>query len=238
MLRVHRSLPGGPLGVPRRGDVAVWVVALDALAPAEFASELAPDETERARRFHFEPDRRRFAGGRLALRRILAAYLAVAPRAIELRTWPNGKPALAASHGSALRFSLSHSGEVALVAVAAGIEVGVDVELRRPLPDLESLVARYFSSPERAAIEAVPAGRRLEAFFDYWTAKEAYLKAGGDGLARRLDAFDIVLDEAAAPRLVEVRDRPGDERRWTLGRLAVDPVYAAAVAFERWDRAG
>jgi 4'-phosphopantetheinyl transferase len=238
MLRVHRSLPGGPLGVPRRGDVAVWVVALDALAPAEFASELAPDETERARRFHFEPDRRRFAGGRLALRRILAAYLAVAPRAIELRTWPHDKPALAASHGSALRFSLSHSGEVALVAVAAGIEVGVDVELRRPLPDLESLVARYFSPPERAAIEAVPAGRRLEAFFDYWTAKEAYLKAGGDGLARRLDAFDIVLDEAAAPRLVEVRDRPGDEHRWTLGRLAVDPAYAAAVAFERWDRAG
>ena len=238
MLSVHRSLPGGPLSVPRRGDVAVWIVALDILAPAEPASELAPDETARARRFHFEPDRRRFTGARLALRRILAAYLAVAPRAIELRTGPHGKPALAASNESTLRFNLSHSGEIALVAVGAGVEVGVDVERRRPLPDLEPLVARYFSPRERAAIEAVPSARRPEAFFDYWTAKEAYLKAGGDGLTRHLDAFDVVLDEAAVPRLVEVRDRPGDEQRWTLARLAVDPAYAAAVAFERWDRGG
>ena len=239
MLSLHRWLPAEAVVAPRHHDVDVWIVELDSVSHAGgTADELAPDEAERARRLRFEADRRRFVGSRVALRRILAGCLAVAPREITFRAAPSGKPRLdPASHGSTLRFNVSHSGDLALVAVSRGVEVGVDVELRRPQPDLEALAARYFSPCERAAIAALRPTHRLAAFFDYWTLKEAYLKACGDGLNRRLDAFDVVLDDDVGPRLAEVRDRPGDENRWALSQLRPAAGYAAAIATERSDLA-
>jgi 4'-phosphopantetheinyl transferase len=235
MLRVHRWLPAEPVGVPRPGHVDVWIIALDVVHGGEpGAADLAPDEAERARRLRFEADRRSFVGTRVALRGILAGCLGVAPREIAFRAAPYGKPRLDPErHGSALRFNVSHSGDLALVAVSSEAEVGVDIELRRPRPDLEALVARYFSPCERVAIAALPPARRLEAFFDYWTLKEAYLKACGDGLNRRLDAFDVLLDPDLPPRLVDVRDRPGDQHRWTLAQFRPAADYAAAIAAER-----
>lgn len=235
MLSVHRWRPAESVGVPPPGHVDVWIVVPDDVSrDVRAVDDLAPDEVERARRLAFEADRRRFVGSRIALRRILAGCLGVAPRKIELRAAPFGKPHLDPElHGSALRFNVSHSGDLALVAVGREVEVGVDVELRRPTPDLEGLAGRHFSPGERAAIAALPPARRLEAFFDYWTLKEAYLKACGDGLNRRLDAFDVALDHDLPPRLLEVRDRPGDEQRWTLARLRPAAGYAAALAAER-----
>jgi 4'-phosphopantetheinyl transferase len=235
MLSIHRWPPVEPVGGLGRGEVAVWVIALEGLAqPEHAADDLAPDEAERARRLRFQSDRRRFVASHLALRRILAGCLGIAPGEVRLQAAPLGKPHLdPARHGTTLRFNLSHSGELALVAVGGEVEVGVDVELRRPRPDLDALVTRYFSPRERAVIVASPPAHRLDAFFDYWTLKEAYLKACGDGLARRLDAFDVVLDHDAPPRLLEVRDRPGDEHRWTLAQLRPAADYAAAIAMAR-----
>jgi 4'-phosphopantetheinyl transferase len=141
-----------------------------------------------------------------------------------------GKPFLdAPAAGRTLQFSLSHSGEVALVAVSLGRAVGVDVEEVRPRVDLDGFADRYFSPRERDALARVPSGNRLRAFFEIWTLKEAYLKACGDGLLRELDAFDVTVGDAQ-PRLLAVRDRPGDEARWTLGGLHPRQGYVAALA--------
>jgi 4'-phosphopantetheinyl transferase len=237
MLNVHRWPPADRLTGPRPGDVDVWIVAVpDVHHAGGTGDELSPEEKERARRLRFDADRRRFVETRLALRRILGGCLTVAPHEIELRASPSGKPHLdPASHGSALRFNVSHSAELALVALARNVEVGVDLELERPMPDLDALVERYFSPHERAAIAASPPAHRHAAFFAHWTLKEAYLKACGDGLGRRLDAFDVGLDDDRNPRLGCVRDRPGDERRWALAQLRPAPGYAAAVAAESCD---
>jgi 4'-phosphopantetheinyl transferase len=111
----------------------------------------------------------------------------------------------------------------------------VDVERVRPLDDLDGFVARYLSPLEREALARVAAGDRLRAFFATWTLKEAYLKACGDGLLRELDAFDVTVGDAQ-PRLLAVRDRPGDEGRWGLRCLDPGAGYVAgmAVAGSSW----
>jgi 4'-phosphopantetheinyl transferase len=116
-------------------------------------------------------------------------------------------------------------------------EVGVDVERVRPLPDLDALVARWFSRLERRAFEALPPSARGPAFFGCWTLKEAYLKGCGDGLSRALDGFAATVAPDELPRLTHVGDRAGDEARWTLRRLVLPTGYVGAVAVENPDTA-
>ena len=215
----------------RPDEVHVWRV--DVAGGGAVALEtLSEGERARAARFHFAADRDRFVASHAALRGILASYLGVEASSLVFGEGAQGKPFLdAPAHGRSLRFSLSHSGDLALVAVSLGREVGVDVERVRPRADLAAFVARYFSPRERQALARISSDDRLRAFYEIWTLKEAYLKACGDGLLRELDAFDVTVGDAQ-PRLLAVRDRPGDEARWTLRRLDPREGYVAALAGE------
>lgn len=216
----------------RPDEVQVWRIDAGGLGSDDAIATLSEVERARAARFRFDADRDRFVASHAALRRILASCLDVAPASLVFGEGPHGKPFLETpAHGRALRFSLSHSGEIALVAVSFGREVGVDVERVRPLDDFEGFIARYLSPLEREALARIPSGDRLRAFFETWTLKEAYLKACGDGLLRELDAFDVTVGDAQ-PRLLAVRDRPGDDTRWGLQRLEPGKRYAGALAVE------
>jgi 4'-phosphopantetheinyl transferase len=109
-------------------------------------------------------------------------------------------------------------------------EVGVDVEAVRALEDIDGLAASCFSPTERAALAAVPADRRLEAFYDGWTRKEAFVKLLGDGLSRPLDSFDVTLTPGQPARLVRVAGERTD--RWSLQAIEVGPGYRGALASE------
>ena len=216
------------------GDVHVWTVTLDVRAWGDYLTNGGLDvhEVARATRFHFEADRRRFVISHAATRMILARYLGVTPGAVFVRAADGEKPGLAPDrHGAGLRFNVSHSHEVAVVAIGDR-EVGVDVERVRPLPDLDALVARWFSRPERHAFEALPPAARVQAFFACWTLKEAYLKGCGDGLSRALDGFTVTVAPDEVPRLDHVGDRVGDEARWALRRLVLPTGYVGAVAVD------
>jgi 4'-phosphopantetheinyl transferase len=214
---------------PARGEIHLWAIALD---PPEtrvrgLGELLSGDERARAERFHFDRHRRRFTVGRGALRELLGGYLDREPRGIELGYGEKGKPYLP---GGELRFNLSNSSELALVAVAAEIEVGVDLERLRPLPDALDIAERFFSLPERRVLAAVPEPGREEAFFRCWTRKEAYLKAVGDGLTVALDRFDVTLDAAGEARILALDGDPGRAARWTLVHLDPAPGYLGALA--------
>ncbi len=204
-------------------EVHLWRIALD--APAD-ASLLSPDELERAGRFHFARDRRRFVAARAGLRRILARYLGQAPQALGFAYGPQGKPRLAAA-GAPPYFNLSHAEGLALVAVTAIGEVGVDLEFPRPIDP--GLAARYFAAAEIAALEALPAQERNLAFFRCWTRKEAYLKACGDGVLAPLDRFEVSLDPAS-PRVLTIGGDREEAARWQLAHLEPAPGYVGAVA--------
>src|SRR5207237_1874899 len=117
------------------------------------------------------------------LRKTLAEYLSVRPHDLSFTYGPFGKPALPPRlDGTRLEFNLSHSGDMAVLAISRGPAVGVDVEQVIRVSELDSIASRFFSASEKAALNAVPAHARDSAFYSCWTRKEAFLKALGDGL--------------------------------------------------------
>lgn len=191
------------------------------LTPEPSTATLAPDELARAGRFIFCRDRDRFMAGRVRLRAILSLYTGVAAAAIRFRYGPNGRPEC-----DGPRFSLSHSGDMALLAVGGAVPLGADIEAVRPIP-LD--VGRHSFSPgEIRSLMALPKPQRQAAFFRCWTRKEAYVKALGTGLATDLSSFSVSLDPGQPPRLI--RCASGKAADWSLHDMSLPPGLVGCVA--------
>ena len=200
-----------------------------------FAEILSGEERARASRFHFEKDARRFTVARATLRAILAGYTRTPAREISFLYSEHGKPSLAERatqfQSRNVQFSVSHSGGLAMVAVALKRKVGADIEAVREDIEIEKLATRFFSARECQALLALPQEQRLPAFFRYWTCKEAFLKAQGVGLSRGLGSFDVALEVRTA-HLAATRPDPAEANLWSLHEVESSPGYAAAVAVE------
>lgn len=185
-------------------ELHVWQVPLDdELARARDCLDVIDSvERERAERFAFPHLQRRYLAAHAALRGVLGHVLGQAPCRIELGIDANGKPRLAQS-GLPLFFNLSHSGDMALVALSAQASVGVDIEQCRPVPQLLALVERYFSRIEQEAFWGLGEPQRLPGFYRWWTCKEACLKAKGLGLRYPLNGFSIEFRPGYATRMLE-----------------------------------
>ncbi len=192
------------------------------LAGSRSSDLLSPDELARAARFRFEKHRNRFIACRSALREILGEYLDTDPRAIEFAYNPHGKPAVTGVHFG-VHFNVSHSGELAVIAVSRTRELGVDVERIDPRFAGEQIPERFFSAAEIAALRSLPEHLQIEAFFLCWTRKEAYVKARGVGLSLELSSFDVTL--APGEPAAFLRGADG----WEIEAFTPAPGFAAAV---------
>ena len=172
--------PERPVLMP--GEIHIWRTPLDnaaRLAAAE--SVLSRDEAMKAGRFVYAQDRDRFIAAHGALRMVLASYLAADASALEFKVGVIGKPELVQTFTD-LRFNLSHSGNLALIAVTRGRDVGVDLEMVQEDMAYEQIVEHYFDPAEVWSLRTAPQPARAARFFDLWTRKEACLKAEGCGL--------------------------------------------------------
>jgi 4'-phosphopantetheinyl transferase len=211
----------------------VWRASLDLPAPRIQAlqHDLSEEELQRAERFHFQRHRGRFIAARGLLRTILGRYLKTDPGLLRFRYGPRGKPELGGEAGrSGLCFNISHSHGLALFAVTYGREVGVDVERIRSDLDGEKIAERFFSPREAAALRRLPAEVRQEAFFACWTRKEAYLKAIGEGIALRLDQFDVSVSPGDPATLLSIHGDRAEASHWSLKALDPGPGYMGALA--------
>ena len=185
---------------------------------------LTADELLRAGRMKSPQGRAHAVVARAELRTLLARELGRKPEALVFAAGPHGKPRLD-DESAGVRFNLSHSGDLALIAIArGGIEVGVDLEEIRPRADLKGVARRVFTQAERDAVEA---GGET-AFYRHWVAKEAFVKATGRGI-ESLRSFEVVLDGPGGARLNHVAGDPGEAAKWTLAMLDVGPRFAAAA---------
>jgi 4'-phosphopantetheinyl transferase len=225
--------PSGPVELAAV-EVHVWCAHLDRPPEeiAALASVLSADERERAARYRVARARDEFQVTRALLRVLLGHYLQRDPSGLEFRPGPQGKPRLAGA--APLSFNVSHSSGVALFAVRAGGEVGVDVEQVRPFENDLGLAERFFCAAESAALRALEEGRR-EAFFHVWTRKEAYLKAGGLGLSGGLERVEVSVPPDDPPRVVRIDGDEAAARRWSLRALLPLPGYVGALALEGHD---
>jgi 4'-phosphopantetheinyl transferase len=201
-------------------DVEVIGVALDVgiTRRQELETLLSPQERARAARFHFDRDRHRFIAGRGHLRELLGGMLGVPPAEIKFSYNAYGKPETAG-----VRFNVSHSEWMALMAISRSRVVGVDIERKNRAFVNDRIPERFFSPAEVQALRALPEGQQTEAFFNCWTRKEAYVKARGLGLSLALDSFDVSLAPGEPARFL--RGAEG----WEIEAVSAPEGFAAAV---------
>jgi 4'-phosphopantetheinyl transferase len=212
---------------PGAGEVVLVATNLD-VDPGRLAAlraTFSPREEDRFQSFATDALRSRWGAGRGTLREVLGRALRCAPQEVQFRYGPHGKPQAA---GSPLRFNISHSGALAVIALALGAEVGVDVELPR-VRRSDAIARRFYAPAEIERLFAEPdQGRRADAFFRLWTCKEAFLKATGEGLSRSTRSYEIALQP---PRLVWATGIP-DAGRYSVHPLDVGDPYRGALVAE------
>lgn len=214
------------------GEVHLWKADLYVGEDAQLRLRqfLSEEEKARADRFVFERDRHHWAAGRGMLREILGSYLGRQPASLEIVKQTGGKPRLGHDRQAGdptIKFNLSHSGSLALLAVTLDREVGIDVEHFRPEVATSEIAERYFSPEEQSELHSVPEELRTEAFFLCWTRKEAFLKARGDGLRTPLDSFTVSLTPGR-PAVLRCNDAP----RWALFSFCPQAGSVAALVTE------
>ena len=160
--------------------------------------------SERAARFVPAQDRRRFARCRRALREILGGLLGEHAGSLRFRTIGRGKPELdcpgTAGGPPPLRFNVSHSSHLAVIAICNGRELGVDLEQQRPISEAERIVESFFSVAEQAEFATIAHEARSLAFVRGWTRKEAILKGLGVGIAGLADRHETGFGTGEMPR--------------------------------------
>ena len=223
-----------------RKDVNIWRAVLDLPSKnvQELKGSLSIDEMMKAERFSFERDKSHFIIARGILRLILACYLSVEPGAIRFCYEKDGKPRLQNAFGkTGIQFNLSHSEGLALYVFTRGHEVGVDLERIRDLPEMEQIVEQFFSVRERVVFRTLPTSEKQETFFRWWTRKEAFIKATGEGLSYILGRFDAVLAEGKSVGPSGILGGAKEGPRWSMWDVRPAEEFSGAVVVEGggWD---
>jgi len=213
------------------GEIHVYRLSLSEETSQPFRQTidlLAPDERERADRYRYAPAKRSFVRVRVALRILLSHYLGQTAESIRFDLGATGKPRLAGTApDQGLVFNVSHSGDVGLIAFAKDTALGVDVERIRTMAYQDAMAERCFSAGELACWKGLPEAHRETAFFSFWSCKEAFVKASGEGIALGLNA--CVVDLSDRPRMVSVPDRCGKAVDWRLTEIPAGDAHRAAV---------
>jgi len=189
---------------------------------------LSDTEQQRLMRFRFEPDRLMFLAARALVRLTLSRCSDVRPEAWQFKTGTHGRPEI--SHPrSPLRFSLSHTKGLAACAVILERDIGLDVEaLTRELAI--DVARRFFSEREVDELLRTPIDGRAIRFLEYWTLKEAYVKARGLGLSLPLDRFSVYNTTHNTWGISFEAALIDDPARWWLRSFRVGDTHQAAIA--------
>ncbi|MBB6486250.1 4'-phosphopantetheinyl transferase superfamily protein [Rhizobium lusitanum] len=209
--------------------IDVWSWRLD-VPPPDLdmpVALLSPDECARAGRFAHDRDMHRFIIARSRMRLILARYLGLAPQSICFSYNESGKPSVSGSGISPVHFNLTHSADLAMLAVSDCYTLGIDIEEVRFLK--EDIAKWFFSRRECETLRSLPAEAYLDGFYRCWTRKEAFVKAQGSGLSLPLDSFDMVFDRSNISRLDRFEGHPDAPRNWAVLELVVPVNFAGAV---------
>lgn len=217
---------------PGPTEVHVCMALLDELHSHAAACYAILDREEKARAdaFVFPRDRIRYILSHGVLRNLLAGALECQPEAIRFRVGEYGKPSVIFPDTQGVEFSLSHSGERALIAVARGASLGADIEQHRTVDGLLSLARAQFAPEEYGAVQQTFGARQVAAFFDVWARKEAYIKAIGLGLSADLHSFAVSIGSGQAAQFLRVDDPDGPASEWRLYDIAAESGYSAALA--------
>ena len=211
-------------------EVQVWCRFTAAIPDDELsalAELLSPCERERCRRFVVAHDRRDFTAAHALLRRVLSLHGGKSPPEWKFETNCHGKPRIASAEAPALLFNLSHTRGLVACAVAIGAELGIDVEAIHDTAVPREIASHFFSQTEIRQLDACPPADYAHRFIEFWTLKEAFIKAIGTGLSHPLDSFSFSLNGNGDIEFTAPDTRASE---WQFALITPDPGYRLAVA--------
>ena len=217
--------------------VVVPTTALAASTVAALETRLSADERVRRDRYVRDDDRRTFVVARALVRAVLSEHGPTAPSEWQFETNAHGCPSVVDAQAGSPRlcFNVSHTTGLVTLAVARGHRVGVDVEDTRRVVR-HDVAGHHFAPAEVADLRALPAAEQPRGFFEYWTLKEAYIKARGLGLAIPLADFAFVLRPPSPPVVTFVDGFDDDAARWQFWQAWPTADHRIGLAIERTGR--
>jgi 4'-phosphopantetheinyl transferase len=220
-----------------RGEVHLYVALEDQIREptllAAYEALLTPEERARKQRYYFEKNRHEYLITRALVRSVLSRYAPVRPAAWTFSANSWGCPAIASPEGTGLRFNLSNTRGLVCCLVAADRDVGIDVEDLTREGETVDIADRFFSPSEVVELRSQPEERRRARFFDYWTLKEAYIKARGMGLAIPLDHFSFQLSAGAPIGIAFDPQLDDDPATWQFEQIRPTPTHLVSLAIRR-----
>lgn len=222
-------------------EIHLWLVDYeqigDGVLHAAYRNLLNDEEKKQEPRFYFAKDRRRFLVTRALVRTVLSRYVPVAPKDWVFQTNAYGRPEIVNAEGreAGITFNISHTHSMIVLAVAKGRELGVDVENVAARTVSIDIADRYFAPSEVEVLTAAPAEEQQYRFFEYWTFKEAYIKARGMGLSLPLDKFSFHYDDDRKVDIAIDASLADDAARWQFWQFRPTPEYLVALCAERTD---
>jgi len=153
---------------------------------------LSDAEKERSERFKFYKHRKLFIASHGFLHGVLSRYIETPENGIEFFHQVHGKPAIIDEQNkNNIQFNLSHSGNLAILAVCKKHQLGIDIEFAERKTQWEGIIRRFFTQNEQKKLLALPEKIKKETFFKIWTRKEAHMKVTGQGLHLSPDKFEV-----------------------------------------------
>ena len=213
-------------------EVHLWLVNIEISSQeiAHLTNTLSPDEMARADRFKFKEHRNRFIAARGYLRQILSNYL---PKPSDSRIVPTfeysdrGKPNLPNSN---LQFNVSHSRDIALYGFTNHNLIGIDLEYLRSNVECAKIAKRFFNERESQIINNLSKDKQAQAFFHFWTIKEAYLKATGEGLGGGLETVEIEFNYNLETKVKAIANNEIEPNNWFFKSFIPETDFVATVA--------
>jgi 4'-phosphopantetheinyl transferase len=219
------------------GEAHLWYVRCDEVTEPSllgtYEALLAPEESARKARYYFEKNRHEYLITRALCRGVLSRYAAVPPAAWTFSQNSYGRPEIASPAVPWLRFNLTNTTGLIACLVARDRDVGVDVEDTGRRGETVGIADRFFSPAEVLALHAVPEAEQRARFFDYWTLKEAYIKARGMGLAIPLDQFSFSIERGAPIRIAFDPRLVDDPATWQFAQLRPTEEHLISAAVRR-----
>ena len=219
-------------------EVHLWLAYYDEFANEQigrYRTLLNEEETEQERRFFFERDRRRYLATRVLVRTVLSRYEQLGPKDWLFCTNAYGRPEIAnvEIRASRLNFNISHTHSLIVLGVTRGRELGLDVENVLTREVSIEIAERFFSPDEARELASLPADQQQDRFFEYWTFKEAYIKARGMGLHIPLNKFSFWYKHSQAVEIRIDHELSDDAERWQFWQLRPTSDYVVAVCAEK-----
>ncbi len=212
------------------GEIHLWTASKVALKDhiGRLQSVLSPEEKKKAAYYKFEPVQKSYIISQAVLRLLLAGYLNGYPSDVKIGVHNKGKPFL--MNDTSLNFNISNSYDICVFAFSRDGEVGIDLEKIRELPDIDQLIEKNLTSREKAYVLKDP-DQKLSRFFQFWTFKESYLKAIGEGMRLTPENLDFALEDGT----ISLRSvRLGvDASDWLFKGFTRDGNYTGTLTYKK-----